>query len=113
MKRSRENGQEAEADVEPAPKKAFGFEMKLSSNMVKLFLPRMFNVNFQFIAVHRVSVVYCRRRSIVFNILYVINFSCRVSFGKRSLGGVGTGGGGVAQLTLSLLEQQCKINGFT
>lgn len=33
MKRSRENGQEAEVDVEPAPKKAFGFEMKLSSNM--------------------------------------------------------------------------------
>ena len=35
MKRSRENGQEAEPDGEPAPKKAFGFEMKLSSNMVK------------------------------------------------------------------------------
>lgn len=35
MKRSRENGQEAEADVEPAPKKAFGFEMKLNSSMVK------------------------------------------------------------------------------
>ena len=35
MKRSRENGQEAEPELEPAPKKAFGFEMKLSSNMVK------------------------------------------------------------------------------
>lgn len=38
-KRSRENGQEAEPDGEPAPKKAFGFEMKLSSNMVKISLP--------------------------------------------------------------------------
>ena len=38
MKRSRENGQDAEPDVEPAPKKAFGFEMKLSSNMVKILM---------------------------------------------------------------------------
>ena len=35
LKRSRENGQEAEADVEPVPKKAFGFEMKLNTSMVK------------------------------------------------------------------------------
>ena len=34
MKRVRENGQEPEVDMEPAPKKAFGFEMKLSSNLV-------------------------------------------------------------------------------
>lgn len=33
IKRGRENGQEPESEVEPAPKKAFGFEMKLSSNM--------------------------------------------------------------------------------
>lgn len=50
MKRSRENGQEAEADVEPAPKKAFGFEMKLSSNMVKIF-----NVDFQFIRIYNIT----------------------------------------------------------
>ena len=34
MKRARENGQEPEVEMEPAPKKAFGFEMKLSSNLV-------------------------------------------------------------------------------
>lgn len=46
MKRSRENGQEAEPDVEPAPKKAFGFEMKLSSNMVKIFMQSQFSASF-------------------------------------------------------------------
>ena len=34
LKRLRENGQEADPEVEPAPKKAFGFEMKLNTNMV-------------------------------------------------------------------------------
>lgn len=33
LKRLRENGQEADPEVEPAPKKAFGFEMKLNTNM--------------------------------------------------------------------------------
>ena len=53
MKRSRENGQEAEADVEPVPKKAFGFEMKLSSNVVIIFMPENNYVNFQLIAIHK------------------------------------------------------------
>ena len=35
VKRPRENGQEPETEMEPAPKKAFGFEMKLSSNLVR------------------------------------------------------------------------------
>ena len=35
LKRARENGQEPEPEIEPAPKKAFGFEMKLSSNLVR------------------------------------------------------------------------------
>ena len=35
LKRQRENGEEPEPEIEPAPKKAFGFEMKLSSNLVR------------------------------------------------------------------------------
>ena len=35
LKRPRENGQEADPEIEPAPKKAFGFEMKLSTNLVR------------------------------------------------------------------------------
>ena len=42
MKRSRENGQEPELEVEPAPKKAFGFEMKLSSAMVRKLKSRSY-----------------------------------------------------------------------
>ena len=39
-KRPRENGQEAEPEAEPAPKRGFGFEMKLSSNLVSSAFPR-------------------------------------------------------------------------
>ena len=35
LKRPRENGQEADLEIEPLPKKAFGFEMKLSTNLVR------------------------------------------------------------------------------